>query len=107
MAKSSPMSDAFSNIPGVAVSGRSVEPPPPEVEAIAEPRRAPRPKPVAMRTLSVNYPEAVIRQLNVLAAEQGRTINDMCAEALNYLFTAYGKVELAPRNTNRRNGRPG
>jgi hypothetical protein len=34
----------------------------------------------------------------ILAAEEGRNIEDMVAEALNLLFAKYRKPEIAPRS---------
>jgi hypothetical protein len=69
----------------------------------------PAPAPVRMRPTDEHYrpgrstktnvtgyfsPE-VKKQLRVTAAEQGRTIQDLLAEALNSLFASYGKPEIA------------
>lgn len=35
------------------------------------------------------------KQLNVLAAEEGQTLQDICAEAINDLFQKYGKGRVA------------
>jgi hypothetical protein len=43
---------------------------------------------------SYQAPEAV-RQLKILAAEQGSTIQALTAEALNMLFAKYGKPTVA------------
>jgi hypothetical protein len=37
--------------------------------------------------------------LKLLAAEQGRNIDDVVAEALNLVFAKYRKAEIAPRKT--------
>jgi len=42
------------------------------------------------------FPPAVKRQLRILAAEQGATIQDLLGEALNDLFAKHGKPEIAP-----------
>lgn len=47
--------------------------------------------------ITVHYPEPVRRQLKILASEEGRTMDDMVAEALNLLFARYRKAEIAPR----------
>ena len=49
------------------------------------------------KAITVHFPEEVRRQLKTLAAEEGRNIEDMVAEALNLLFAKYRKAELAPR----------
>jgi plasmid stability protein len=45
----------------------------------------------------VHFPEEVRRQLKSMAAEEGRSMEDMVAEALNLLFVRYRRPELAPR----------
>ena len=54
------------------------------------------------KAVTGHYPPEVRYQLKLLAAEQGRTMEDMLAEGLNLLFSSYGKSEIAPRakNTN-------
>jgi hypothetical protein len=49
------------------------------------------------KAITVHFPEGVRRQLKTMAAEQGRNMEDMVAEALNLLFAKYRKAELAPR----------
>ena len=41
------------------------------------------------------FPPEVARQVRILAAEQGTTIQLLTAEALNHLFAAYGKPQIA------------
>lgn len=53
------------------------------------------------KPITVHYPEAVRRQLKTLAAEEGRDMDDMIAEALNMLFVKYRKPELAPRKASK------
>jgi hypothetical protein len=78
---------------GAAVAA---EPPP-------EPLTAPAPPTVAAsvrlgtKAITVHFPEEVRRQLKSMAAEEGRSMEDMVAEALNLLFVRYRKPELAPR----------
>lgn len=45
--------------------------------------------------ITVHFPKAVRDQLKVLAAEQGRTMADMTAEAFDLLFEKYGKLPIA------------
>ena len=52
--------------------------------------RARKPSPCTSR-------EDVRRQLKSMAAEEGRSMEDMVAEALNLLFVRYRRPELAPR----------
>lgn len=47
--------------------------------------------------ITVHHPERVRRQLKALAAEQGRTMDDLVAEAFNLVFVKYRKPEIAPR----------
>jgi plasmid stability protein len=47
----------------------------------------------------VHFPENVRRQLKSLAAEEGRSMEDMVGEALNLLFARHRKPELAPRKS--------
>lgn len=49
------------------------------------------------KAITVHFPEDVRRQLKSMAAEEGRSMEDMVAEALNLLFARYRKPELAPR----------
>ena len=42
------------------------------------------------------FPQAVKKQLRLLAAERDTTIQRLLAEALNGLFAANGKPEIAP-----------
>ena len=42
------------------------------------------------------FPPEVARQVRILAAEQDTTIQLLTAEALNHLFAAYGKPQIAP-----------
>ena len=48
------------------------------------------------KAITGHYPPQVRYQLKLLAAEQGRTMEDMLAEGLNRLFAAYNKPEIAP-----------
>jgi len=49
-----------------------------------------------MRAITGHFPPQVRYQLKLLAAEQDRKMEDMLAEALNRLFAAYNKPEIAP-----------
>jgi hypothetical protein len=83
---------------GATVSGPSAADSPTMPEAEAE--RAPTAKPAARRTtkaITVHFPEEVRRQLKALAAEQGRNVEDVMAEALNLVFAKYLRPEIAPR----------
>ena len=82
---------------GASVSGSSAADSP---AAAAEAKAAPVAKPSARRTtkaITVHFPEEVRRQLKALAAEQGRNVEDVMAEALNLVFAKYRRPEIAPR----------
>jgi hypothetical protein len=65
-------------------------------------RAAPaQPTRVGTKAITVHFPEEVRRQLKTLAAEEGRNIEDVVAEALNLLFAKYRKAELAPRKASK------
>jgi hypothetical protein len=51
------------------------------------------------KAITVHFPEQVRRQLKSMAAEEGRSMEDMIAEALNLLFVRYRRPELAPRKS--------
>lgn len=62
----------------------------------ASPEPAPRPSPEPIdrrlaptKLVGAHFPEPVHRQLRVLAAQQGRTQQDLIAEALNDLFAKH------------------
>ena len=68
----------------------------PPDEAAATPKPAIQPSRQGTKAITGHYPPAVRYQLKLLAAEKGRTMEDMLAESLNMLFAAYGKSEIAP-----------
>ena len=57
--------------------------------AVSQPGRA------ATKAITGHFAPEVRAQLKVLSAEQGRTMEDMMAEAFNMLFASYGKSEIA------------
>ncbi len=57
---------------------------------MAQPSRA------GTKAITGHYPPPVRYQLKLLAAEQDRTMEHMLAEAINLLFAAYNKPEIAP-----------
>lgn len=59
-------------------------------KSVAQPSRS------GTKAVTGHFPPAVRYQLKLLAAEQGRTMEDMLAEALNMLFAAYNKPEIVP-----------
>lgn len=50
---------------------------------------------IGTKAITGHFAPEVRAQLKVLAAEQGRTMEDMMAEGLNLLFAAYNKPEIA------------
>lgn len=56
------------------------------------------------KAITGHYPPPVRYQLKLLAAEQGRTMEDMLAEGINMLFATYGKPEIAPASRKRPSG---
>jgi hypothetical protein len=58
-----------------------------------------QPSRAGTKAITVHFPEIVRRQLKALAAEQGRDVADMVAEALNLLFVKYRRPELVPRKS--------
>jgi hypothetical protein len=82
---------------GASVAGESAPELPPQS---ITPALAPQAAVVSRRgtkAITVHFPEDVRRQLKSLAAEEGRSMEDMVAEALNLLFARHRKPELAPR----------
>jgi hypothetical protein len=53
------------------------------------------------RAITMHQPDAVRRQLKLMAAEQDRTVDDLCSEALNLLFAKHRKPQIAPRKPQR------
>jgi len=84
-------------------SGAIVASPTPATEvpspAAAERPALVQPSRIGTKAITVHFPEEVRRQLKTMAAEQGRSIEDMVGEALNLLFARYRKAEIAPRKT--------
>lgn len=70
----------------------------------AEPKPPLQPSRQGTKAITGHYPPAVRYQLKLLAAERGRTMEDMLAEGLNMLFAAYGKPEIAPASRERPRG---
>jgi hypothetical protein len=50
-----------------------------------------------VKPITVHFPPQVRAQLRLIAAEQGRPMQSVIAEAYNDLFAKYGKPEIAPR----------
>ncbi len=73
----------------------------PSDDAAATPS-APQASRAGMKAITGHFPPQVRYQLRLLAAEQDRKVEDMLAEALNRLFAAYNKPEIAPTTTRER-----
>lgn len=93
---------------GAKVAGAAPALPEPVMKAPAAPTPSAAPSGTARQpsregtaAITVHYPEPVRRQLKVLASEEGRTMDDMVAEALNLLFARYRKGEIAPRKASK------
>jgi hypothetical protein len=81
-------------------SGATVAAPQPEAAPAPPPPLRPQaPSRQATKAITVHFPEEVRRQLKGMAAEEGRSMEDMVAEALNLLFARHRKPELAPRKS--------
>lgn len=76
--------------PRIEPTMHSVEPTLSNLKPASQPSRA------GTKAVTGHYPPQVRYQLKLLAAEQGRTMEDMLAEGLNLLFAAYNKPEIAP-----------
>jgi hypothetical protein len=61
------------------------------------PRQPNAPSRLATKAITLHFPDSVRRQLKSLAAEEGRSMEDMAAEAFNLLFARYRRAEIAPR----------
>ena len=60
---------------------------------------APQASRAGTKAITGHFPPQVRYQLRLLAAEQDRKVEDMLGEALNRLFAAYNKPEIAPTAT--------
>jgi hypothetical protein len=87
MKKPNALASALRNS-GATVAASS--PPAPESVTLQEP---------SLAALSRRDTKQVRRQLKSMAAEEGRSMEDMIAEALNLLFVRYRRPELAPRKS--------
>ena len=48
------------------------------------------------KPITFHFPKEVRDQLKILAVEQGKTMHQLGAEAMNDLFAKFGKPEIAP-----------
>lgn len=67
-----------------------------EVSAVSGKGKAVQPSRVNLVAVTGHFPEDVRRLLKVISAETGKRQQDLLGEALNHLFVAYGKPEIAP-----------
>lgn len=73
----------------------SLEPAPVFVETKpARKGRARKAKPKETVLVGGHFPPAVLKQLRIIAAEEGTTNQALLAEALNLLFVKKGKVKI-------------
>ena|SRR5688500_8092778 len=63
--------------------------------AIPEPARPPKPPAAASAMLSARIPPSALRQLKILGAEEGLSMQELVCEALDLLFKARGKAPVA------------
>lgn len=63
--------------------------------AIPEPVRPPKPAGPPTAMLSARIPAAALRQLKILGAEEGLSMQELVCEALDMLFKAHGKAPVA------------
>ena len=90
MSRRSRIADAMREAGGSKRAAARDEAPPEQATGTAsQPRR------VGTKAITGHFAPEVRAQLKVLAAEQGRTMEDMMAEGLNMLFAAYCKPEIA------------
>ena len=65
-------------------------------ERPAEAVPAPRSRGPGIVSIAAHFPEAVRRQLRIIAAQEGRTSQSLLGEALNDLFRKRGHLPIAP-----------
>lgn len=81
----------------VPSSAEPIEPEAPAASVELTSKKPPQPSRVNTVPITCHYPEPVRRQLKILAAENGRNLDDLVAEGINLVFARYGKAEIAPR----------
>jgi hypothetical protein len=97
-----------SSVKGLArKTGSTVEPVAPEGETRKKPERTEPSYRTAQtrsdtRQVSGHFKPEVGRTLRLIAVEQDRDVQEMLAEALNMLFTRYGKATRAEVTSRRR-----
>jgi hypothetical protein len=78
-----------------AVNAVALAVPKPKQPRGRPPATAPKTAPPKTKLIGGHFDPAVGRQLKMLAAEQGRTIQDVLGEALNDLFVKHKKKPIA------------
>lgn len=94
------LADALRNA-GAKVAAPPLVQPEPALVASKSDKATGQPSRRETVALTVHFPEKVRRQLKILSSEEGRHMDDMVAEALNLLFAAYRKPEIAPRKADK------
>jgi hypothetical protein len=79
-------------LPPSAHPDTSEAPKPASEPPVAKQRHRVRP---ATKQIAGHFDPAVSRQLNVIAAEEEKTVNVLLAEALNMLFHSRGRSQIA------------
>lgn len=103
MTKSGIIQDALRQSGASVAAGKAPTPPAAsgsesgERGAVSTPKARVPPSRENTKSLTVHVPEAVRRQVKMLAVEQGRNMDDVVSEALNLIFVKYRKPEIAPR----------
>ena len=105
MSKRGNIADAMHEVAGsTRVSGHSNHDPALSTAGLANGNTtasssAPQASRAGTKAITGHFPPQVRYQLRLLAAEQDRRVEDMLGEALNRLFAAYNKPEIAPTAT--------
>ena len=74
---------------------KSGKPPRPEAVPAKAPGVYSPPSRIGKITFAIHIEPAVKAQMKLIALESGRTVQDLTSEALNVVFKAYGKPEIA------------
>ncbi len=72
-------------------------PPPPAADHPNGPLPYRQPGREGTAPITAHFPKEVRKQLKSLAVDLDRTMHNLVAEALNDLFSKYGKPEICPR----------
>lgn len=67
-----------------------------DISAVSEQGKTVQRSRVNLVAVTGHFPEDVRRLLKLISAETGKRQQDLLGEALNHLFVAYGKPEIAP-----------